>query len=186
MHNPTSRHVSLFPALVLCLVAIGSVFLFTRDDGLNTPSSLLVEPASAVVPTTTPAPLPQIAGPTRQGYEQLLFIDKAFTTLSRWQPDEVRHLLAPATARAVNDEQLQHVLNVLQTQLGGLVSYENPVAVPVSVPAAPWVNGEPVPSLTSYEFVAHYTEGDARVSLVLQRAQDGISLYHFEIQMNQG
>lgn len=190
MNNYSSRPSDILPLLVVVggLTLTAVLFLNESEDTTvvsePVPAQVQVEQQDPAQPLLQGDALQESAPQQNQQSEnQLVFIDKAFTTLSRWQAPEVRPLLAPSTTQAVDDEQLQYVLSVLQTKLGGLVSYDNPVSVPVAVPAAADMSND---SLRSYKFVAHYTEGDAMVSLVLQEAQGSFSLYHFDIQMHQG
>lgn len=192
MNNYSSRPSDILPLLVVVggLTLTAVLFLNESEDTTAVsepvPAQVQIEQQDPAQPLLQDGVLQESAPQQNQQSEnQLVFIDKAFTTLSRWQAPELRPLLARSTTQAVNDEQLQYVLSVLQTKLGGLVSYDNPVSVPVAVSgtAATDVSND---SLRSYRFVAHYTEGDAMVSLVLQEAQGSFSLYHFDIQMHQG
>lgn len=197
MNDRISRPSDFLPVVFFLTVAtIAGYFLLQADEEVrsvplaetrvdtqdvnDTTRATVEETTSVALRTDVPQ---EPTAPEGSQTNMLTYMDNAFTTLSRWQPAEVRPLLSPSTAQAVNDEQLGYVLDVLQNRLGGLVSYETPAAVPMTPSEQARTDDA---SLHGYKFEAHYTEGEAVVNLVLEETPTGFSLYHFDIEMKQG
>lgn len=109
------------------------------------------------------------------------YLESVLTDISRWQPEILRHHLAPEARARVSDSQLESVLAQYRP-LGPLVSMDEPVLSRLSAALSAFTDQRRL----SYSFEARFEQGRALVTATLLERDGQFSLYNFNITRSDG